>query len=59
MWRNSGHEGAEFIFGAFFSCQSKNVKSYPRLAESLDVSPNINVIMAAKRTRGQYCDGFF
>ena len=52
MWRNSGHEGAVLIFEAFFSCQSKNVKSCPRLAESLDVRPNIDFDTAAKRTRG-------
>ena len=59
MWRNSGHEGAVLIFEAFFSCQSKNVKSCPRLAESLDVRPNIDFNTAAKRTRRQRCDASF
>ena len=59
MWRNSGQEGTVLIFEAFFSCQSKNVKSCPRLAESLDVRPNIDFNTAVKRTRRQHCDSSF
>ena len=59
MWRNSGHKVAVLIFEAFFSCQSKNVESCGRLAESLDVRPNIDFDTVAKRTRGQNCAASF